>query len=224
MFKISVFTIIFFGVLQSCKTNKLSNGENSFFGTISYDINLIMNVDTIYQKDLSKFFGNQVDWTFFKNGDIQQKFYGSSLTGLDIIFWDVSESKIITKYNSSDTLFIKNATSQSVQICKKLVTPTPSLKSLKLLMKVPATSLKESNYYTYSCDLSEDFHINPSIYKNINYNNFYEIIKFTNGCLPMKYQFDYFTYQVDYTLNNVNNLVVRYKDKFHKKNSRVFLK
>ena len=76
MFKISVFTIIFFGVLQSCKTNKLSNGENSFFGTISYDINLIMNVDTIYQKDLSKFFGNQVDWTFFKNGDIQQKFYG----------------------------------------------------------------------------------------------------------------------------------------------------
>lgn len=223
MFRINVFTFLFILVLQSCKTNKLSNGEDSFFGTISYDINLIMNVDTLYQKDRSKFYGNQVDWTYFKNGDIQQKFYGSSSTGLDVIFWDLSENLIITKYNSSDTLFVNNSNSKFSNITKKLISPTLSMKTLKLLMKVPATPTKGSYYYTYSCAFKEAFRINPLTYNGFNYDNFYEIFSSTNGCIPLKYQFDYFTYQVNFNSNNVNNLVVKYNDKLHRKNPRVFL-
>jgi hypothetical protein len=207
--------------MQSCKTNKLSNGENSFFGTISYDINLKMNVDTIYQKDRSKFYGNRVDWTYFKNGDIQQKFYGSSSIGLDVIFWDLSENLIITKYNSSDTLFVNN--SKFSNITKKLISPTLSKKSLKLLMKMPATPTKRSYYYTYSCDFKEAFKINPLTYYGFNYDNFYEIVSSTNGCIPLKYQFDYFTYQVNFISNNINNSVFKYNDKLHRKNPRVFL-
>ena len=211
--------------MQSCKTNKLSNGENSFFGTISYDINLKMNVDTIYQKDRSKFYGNRVDWTYFKNGDIQQKFYGSSSTGLDVIFWDLSENLIITKYNSSDTLFIKHSNSKFADFVKSMTTaPIISLYTFRLLMKVPATSSRESYHYTYSCDVSDDLCVNPTIYKNINYDNFYDIISKTEGCLPLNYQFDYFTYEVNFNSNNVNNLVVKYNDKLHRKNPRVFLK
>lgn len=223
MFRINVFIFLFILVLQSCKTNKLSNGEDSFLGTISYDINLKMNVDTIYQKDRSKFYGNRVDWTYFKNGDFQQKYFGSSLDGLDIVFWDWSEKQIITKYNASDTLFIKDANLKLGDFVKKYPS-SPSSNELKLMFKVPATSSRESYHYAYSCDVSDTLCVNPTIYENINYDNFYDIISKTEGCLPLNYQFDYFTYQVNFNSNNVNNSVIKYNDKLHRKNPRVFLK
>ena len=77
-------------LLQSCKVISFKNDVESFLGTIYYTIDLEMNVDTIYQADRSSFYGDKLEWTFFKNGDIQQKYFGSSLDGLDIVFWDWS--------------------------------------------------------------------------------------------------------------------------------------
>ncbi len=106
-------------LLQSCKVISFKNDDESFAGTIYYTIDLEMNVDTIYQADRSSFYGDKLEWTFFKNGDIQQKYFGSSLDGLDIVFWDWSEKQIITKYNNSDTLFIRDANLKLGDFVKK---------------------------------------------------------------------------------------------------------
>jgi hypothetical protein len=222
MLRVSCYIFTFLLALQACKTNKLSNGDDSFYGTISYNINLKMNVDTIYQKDRFKFYGNRVDWTYFKNGDVQQKFFGSSLSGLDIIFWDLSENQVVTKYNSSDTLFIKHSNLKFADFIKNMNVTTNSLYPFNFLMKVPATSSRESYYYTYSCDFSDALCVNPTIYENVNYDNFYDIISKTEGCLPLNYQIDYFTYQINYRSKNVSSLIVKYNDKLHKRNPRVF--
>ena len=113
-------------VFQACKTMTLKNDEGHFHGTISYDIDLRMNVDTIYQVDKSGIYGNKLEWTFFKNGDVQNKYFGSSMDGLDLVFWDLSEKQIITKYNSSDTLFIKDASQKFSDFVKKFESPTSS--------------------------------------------------------------------------------------------------
>ena len=77
--------IIFASLLfQACKTMSLTNDKGYFYGSISYDINYKMNVDKIYQVDKSGIYGNKLEWTFFKNGDVQQKYFGSSIDGLDL--------------------------------------------------------------------------------------------------------------------------------------------
>ena len=94
------FILLIAVLFQSCKMITFRNDDESFVGTIYYDIDLEMNVDTLYQVNRSSYYGDKLEWTFFKNGDIQQKYFGSSLSGLDIVFWDWSEKQIITKYNA----------------------------------------------------------------------------------------------------------------------------
>ena len=94
------FILLIAVLFQSCKMITFRNDDESFVGTIHYNIDLEMNVDRLYQVNRSSYYGDKLEWTFFKNGDIQQKYFGSSLGGLDIVFWDWSEKQIITKYNN----------------------------------------------------------------------------------------------------------------------------
>lgn len=208
-------------VFQACKTVTLKNDEGHFYGTISYDIDLRMNVDTIYQVDKSGIYGNKLEWTFFKNGDVQQKYFGSTMDGLDLVFWDLSEKQIITKYNSSDTLFIKDASQKFSDFVKKFESPTSS-NFIKLIFKVPANQSINEYYYMYSCDYSEEVHIDPNKYSDFFYDQFYDIVKLTNGCIPMNQQIDFFSYKINYKTTGFNESLPRYKEKISKKKPRIY--
>ena len=208
-------------LLQSCKMTSFKNDDESFVGTIYYNVDLEMNVDTIYQVDRSSFYGDKLEWTFFKNGDIQQKYFGSSLDGLDIVFWDWSEKQIIIKYNNSDTLFIRDANLKLGDFVKKYPS-SPSSNQIKLMFKVPATSLKNEFYFAYSCDYSKDIFIDSEKYNGFSHDYFNDIISHTNGCIPINYQLDFFTYQIRYKSVDINENLPQYKEKIHRKMPRVY--
>ena len=180
------FILLIAVLFQSCKMITFRNDDESFIGTIYYDIDLEMNVDTLYQVNRSSYYGDKLEWTFFKNGDIQQKYFGSSLGGLDIVFWDWSEKQIITKYNGSDTLFIRDANLKLGDFVKKY-SSSPSSNEMKLMFKVPATSLENEFYFEYTFDYSKDIFINTEKYNDFRHDYFNDITLHTNGCIPINY-------------------------------------
>jgi len=214
--------LLIFSLFQSCKMITFRNDDESFIGTIYYDIDLEMNVDTLYQVNRSSYYGDKLEWTFFKNGDIQQKFFGSSKNGLDIVFWDWSEKQIITKYNASDTLFIKDANLKSGNFVKKYPF-TPSSNEVKLMFKVPATSLEHEFYFSYTCDYLEDIFINTEKYNDFGHDYFNDIISHTNGCIPLNYQLNYYSYQIWYKSIDINENLPHYREKIHRKMPRVYV-
>ena len=207
-------------LFQSCKTMSLINDKGCFYGSISYDINYKINVDTIYQVDKSGIYGNKLEWTFFKNGDVQQKYFGSYIDGLDLVFWDLSEKKIITKYNSSDTLFIKDASQKFSDFVKKQKSSTSS-NFIKLIFKVPANQLSKEYFYMYSCDYLKEVYIDVNRYSDFFHEQFYDIINLTNGCIPMNYQLDFFSYAINYETTGFNENITRYKEKISRKSPRI---
>ncbi|MDG2041407.1 MAG: hypothetical protein P8J92_01000 [Bacteroidia bacterium] len=216
------FILLIAVLFQSCKMITFRNDDESFIGTIYYDIDLEMNVDTLYQVNRSSYYGDKLEWTFFKNGDIQQKYFGSSLGGLDIVFWDWSEKQIITKYNASDTLFIRDANLKLGDFVKKY-SSSPSSNEMKLMFKVPATSLENEFYFEYTFDYSKDIFINTEKYNDFGHDYFNDITLHTNGCIPLNYQLNYYSYQIWYKSIEINEKLPHYKEKIHRKMPRVYV-
>lgn len=215
------FILLIAVLFQSCKMITFRNDDESFVGTIHYNIDLEMNVDTLYQVNRSSYYGDKLEWTFFKNGDIQQKYFGSSLGGLDIVFWDWSEKQIITKYNGSDTLFIRDANLKLGDFVKKY-SSSPSSNEMKLMFKVPATSLENEFYFEYTCDYLKDIFINTEKYNDFSHDYFNDITLQTNGCIPINYQLNYYSYQISYKSIDIKENLPHYKEKVHRKMPRVY--
>ena len=216
------FILLIAVLFQSCKMITFRNDDESFVGTIHYNIDLEMNVDTLYQVNRSSYYGDKLEWTFFKNGDIQQKYFGSSLGGLDIVFWDWSEKQIITKYNASDTLFIRDANLKLGDFVKKY-SSSPSSNEMKLMFKVPATSLENEFYFEYTCDYLKDIFINTEKYNDFSHDYFNDITFQTNGCIPINYQLNYYSYQISYKSIDIKENLPHYKEKVHRKMPRVYV-
>lgn len=223
--------ILFFILLVGCQSSKLVNGEKPFFGTIDYDVKLSLQADSVYLPIHPNFYGSQMKLTIFKNGDIQQKFFHSSKNGLDIVYWDIDKYQIIRKYNTSDTLYISDATKSFSEIKKSSISRLDnsedsaySKNELSTFIKQLATLNQPASYSEYACFISNQYKLNASIYKGIAHDLWYDILLLTNGQIPLDYQENYYLYKISYDMSSIRvKEQDHYKEMLHKNRPRVFV-
>ncbi|PCJ67264.1 MAG: hypothetical protein COA58_02800 [Bacteroidetes bacterium] len=214
-----------------CKTVTTATGEkvDLFKGTIIYDVEVVQNVDTAFEKNKKALFGNEMYLTIFKNGDIQRKYNGASTKGYDLYYIDIKNNEVIEKYNNSDSLFVRNASTQNMVKLndlrgsqEKLVILGYELKDLAIGAQAIDAKDNSRKYLTLKYWYAEDLRIDKSKYKDVNDELWNYFINKSDGSVFLKFEIDYFSYKVIYTAREIRpNKFEKLKEKMSEEAPRV---
>ncbi len=200
-------------VCVGCSSIKPGNaGKNLFTGTIVYNVEVIgKDNHPLPGKNKRDLLGNEMAFTIFKNGDVQMKYAGTSIEGYDVQYISLEQSKVLEKYKSSDTTYIKNASILNfVKLNDLRVGKDTETAVLNYKCKNVAIAAQEIDGLSYERQFlninywySEDIKIDKSKYGKINNNLWSYFMNKSDGSVYLKYELDYFTHKIVYTAKEI---------------------
>ncbi|MDB4161465.1 hypothetical protein N9772_03770 [Bacteroidia bacterium] len=195
-----------------CKTVATSTGQKvkAFSGTIIYDVEVEQKSDTSFEKDKKALYGNEMQLTVFKNGDLYRTYDGTGSQGYEIYFLDVDQNEIVKKYKNSDTLYVHRASVQNIQKVSDIRSKNEEVSILNYNLKeVSVTAQEASNsthvgkYLSLKYWYTPELKVDKNKYASINDDLWGYFMKKSDGSIYLKYELDYFTYKVTYTAREI---------------------
>lgn len=202
-------------VLSSCSLFKKTGSTKDvplFSGSIVYNIEIVKLDDSKNvasgKRDL---YGNEMVLTVHPNGDIERKYNGTTLSGYESYYIDLQNNKVKETYKATDTVFVRDASIQTLVKLNDLRTSNDSTVEV-LGMKCENISLAaeeidlhgiNKKYVTLRYWYSSNLKIDASLYKNVNDQMLSYLLSKSKGSLFLKYELNYVTHKIIYTAKQV---------------------